>query len=84
MPRLDEQRLEVAQSIQAALAQENLLTPSQARSFVRCLQTTWDVELIRWSDNDSSKQLSSAYNLIHVAGIFRDIEGANSFSAIQC
>ena len=84
MPRLDAQRLEIAQSIQAALAQENLLTPIQARSFVRCLQTTWDVELIRWSDSDSSNQLSSAYNLIHVAGIYRDIEGFHSSNAIKC
>lgn len=84
MPRLDDHRLEVARSIQTALAQENLLTPSQARSFVRCLQTTWDVEIIRWKDQDSSRQLSSAYNLIHVASIFRDVEGGNSFSAVQC
>lgn len=84
MPRLDDQRLEVAKSIQTALAQENLLTPSQARSFVRCLQTAWDVEIIRWEDKDSSVQLSNAYNLMHVAGIFRDIEGNNSFNSIQC
>lgn len=84
MPRLDDQRLEVAKSIQTALARENLLTPSQARSFVRCLQTTWDVEIIRWQDQDSSMQLSNAYNLMHVAGIFRDIEGTNSSSSIQC
>jgi hypothetical protein len=84
MPRLDDQRLEIAKSIQGALARENLLTPSQARSFVRCLQTTWDVEIIRWEEQDSSIQLSSFYNLIHVAGIFRDIEGAKSFNSIQC
>ncbi|WP_292995129.1 DEAD/DEAH box helicase [Nitrosomonas sp.] len=84
MPRLDENRLEVAKSIQVKLAQENLLTPSQARSFVRCLQMTWDVEIIRWEDQDSSMQLSSAYNLIHVAGIFKDVEGVNSFNSVQC
>ena len=84
MPRLDVQRLEVAKAIQLALAKENYLTALQARSFVRCLQMTWDVDTIRWADEDSSVQLSHAYNLIHVAGIFSDIEGVKSFNSIQC
>ena len=84
MSQLDSQRLEVAKSIQTALAQENLLSASQARSFVRCLQMTWDVEVIRWSTQESSIQLSNSYNLIHVAGIFKDIEGTKSTNSIQC
>ena len=84
MPRLDEQRLEIARSVQNALAQENRLTPAQARSFVRCLQKTWEVDIIAWSEQDSSTQLSNATNLLHVAGIFNDIEGEESLNAIRC
>jgi hypothetical protein len=84
MAELNEQRLELAKSIQNALARENFLTSSQARSFVRCLQSSWEVDVIRWSEKDSALQLSSAYNLIHVASIFDDLEGAGSTNSALC
>lgn len=83
MPRLDEQRLDIAKSVSDRLAKEGELTPFQARSFVRCLQTSWEVEVIRWREGESSKLLSYAYNLIHVAEIFREIEGDKSSGAYQ-
>lgn len=83
MPRLDERRLDVARSVSAKLAMEGELTPFQARSFVRCLQTSWEVEVIQWREGESLKLLSHAYNLIHVAEIFREIEGNNSLGAFQ-
>lgn len=83
MQRLDKQRLDVARSVSAKLAKEGELTPFQARSFVRCLQTSWEVEVIQWREGESLKLLSHAYNLIHVAEIFREIEGDNSSDAFQ-
>ncbi|PKG74832.1 DNA helicase [Shewanella sp. GutCb] len=83
MARLNEQRLDIARSVSAKLAKEGELTPFQARSFVRCLQTSWEVDVIQWREGESSKQLSHAYNLIHVAEIFREIEGENSSDAFQ-
>ncbi|HBC3976577.1 TPA: DEAD/DEAH box helicase [Vibrio parahaemolyticus] len=83
MSSLSEQRLIIAKSVSDKLAQEGQLTPFQARSFVRCLQTSWEVDVIQWRDGESSKLLSYTYNLIHVAQIFRDVEGSDSPNAIQ-
>ena len=83
MPRLDEQRLDVARSVTAKLAKEGELTPFQTRSFVRCLQTSWEVEVIQWREGESLRILTEAYNLIHVAEIFSDIEGDDSSAAFQ-
>ena len=43
MAALDEERLVLAEQIWQALAIENALTRPQARAYVRCLQTTWQV-----------------------------------------
>ncbi|EMS7719730.1 DEAD/DEAH box helicase [Vibrio cholerae] len=81
MPNLNEQRLNIAKSVSDRLAQEGSLTPFQARAFVRCLQTSWEVDVIQWREDESSKLLSHAYNLIHVAEIYREIEGYESQGA---
>lgn len=83
MSSLDKQRLDLARSVSAKLAKDGELTPFQARSFVRCLQTSWEVEVIQWREGESLKLLSHAYNLIHVAEIFRELEGENSLDAFR-
>ena len=82
MPPYDAERLEVANEVHASLALENVLTPIQARSFVRSLQTTWQVPTIQWRDNESTIQLNDARRLIHTAEIFRQLEGVTSQNAI--
>ncbi|RXE87260.1 DEAD/DEAH box helicase [Pseudoalteromonas sp. A757] len=83
MPRLDAKRLEVARSVSDKLAKKGELTPFQARSFVRCLQTSWEVEVIKWREGESLKLLNHAYNLLHVADIFREVEGDNSLDSFR-
>lgn len=78
------ERLEVANEVRRSLAVQNTLSAIQARSFVRCLQKTWEVPLIQWSENESSEQLSDARRLIHAAEIYRKIEGNQSAGAIDC
>lgn len=80
----DIERLEVANSIRSLLANKDTLTPVQARSFVRCLQTFWDVPIIMWEDNESFGQLDDARRLIHSAGIFRQVEGSSSPNSLLC
>lgn len=84
MPEFDEERLELANEIRSSLAIENTLSPIQARSFVRCLQKTWEVPTIAWRDVESQKQLIDARRLIHTAKIFREIEGVSSLRSIDC
>ena len=84
MPPHDAERLAVANEVRDALALENVLSPIQARSFVRSLQTTWQVPTIQWGDNDSRFQLNDARRLIHTADIFRQLEGVTSQNAIDC
>jgi hypothetical protein len=84
MPENDAQRLEIAAQIRALLATEDVLLPAQARSFVRCLQTSWDVQTIQWSGGDSVTQLSDAKRLIHAADIYSSIEGWDSENARLC
>lgn len=84
MPPHDDERLEVANAVLTSLAIENTLTPVQARSFVRCLQTSWQVPTIRWGGDESTKQLDDARRLIHSAGIFQQIEGQSSPNASLC
>ena len=80
----NKERLEVADRVKKSLAVADTLTPVQARSFVRCLQTTWQVPTITWGDNESIKQLDDAHRLIHSAGIFQRIEGSTSLKAVRC
>lgn len=84
MAQLDNERLKIAVQVHEILGKENELTASQARLFVRCLQTTWDVPLIRWGEDETRQQLSDARRLLHVAGIFRHIQGRESVKAMDC
>lgn len=84
MARLDDERLRIATQVHQALGKENELTASQARLFVRCLQTTWNVPLIRWGEGESREQLSDARRLLHVAGMFRHLQGRESAQALDC
>lgn len=84
MPRLDAERIKVAEEVRAALAIENRLSRTQARAFVRSLQTSWEVPTIQWDDVESRGQLRDARRLIHAATIFRDVEGPKSAGAIDC
>lgn len=69
MSEFDQQRLDLARTIRGDLAQERILTALQARSFVHCLQTDWNVEAIQWSDYDSDKILQQARHLIRAGRI---------------
>lgn len=84
MPEFDEERLAVADRLRTALATENVLLRPQARAYVRCLQATWQVPEIQWSEQESVHQLGDARRLLHAAHIFRQIEGAASPRAIDC
>lgn len=84
MSRLDIQRVEIAARVHEELGKENDLTAPQARLFVRCLQTAWKVPTIQWGDAESGQQLSDANRLLHVAGVFRQIEGPESTRAFEC
>jgi DEAD/DEAH box helicase len=84
MPEHDAERLAVAAEVRSLLAIEDVLSPAQARSFVRCLQTSWDVQTIQWSGGDSATQLTDAKRLIHAADIFGIVEGWDSDNARQC
>jgi hypothetical protein len=77
MPELDQQRIELARAIQSDLARERTLSPLQARSFVRCLQTDWDVEVIRWTDEDSSVVLQQARHLIRAGKVLSSVDGGS-------
>lgn len=84
MARLDAQRLEIAARVHQELGKENELTASQARLFVRCLQTAWNVPTIKWGEAESVQQLSDARRLLHVAEIFARIDGPDSERAVDC
>jgi hypothetical protein len=84
MPQLDAERREVAESIRRDRGIENALTSAQARLFVRCLQTSWQVPPIAWTQRESQAQLQDALRLMHGAEIYRELEGAESPGAIEC
>lgn len=77
MPEFDQQRLDLARAIQGDLAQEQTLSAIQARSFVRCLQTDWNVETIQWVDRDSDAILQQARHLIRAGKILSTVTGAD-------
>ena len=80
----DRERLEVARQVRNTLAVENTLSAVQARAFVRCLQTIWEVPPIQWSGQESEDQFADARRLLHAAEIYRQIEGKHSAGAIDC
>lgn len=84
MPELDQDRLEIAEQLRRQIAPEDTLTPIQARSFVRGLQTAWDVPAIQWGAAESRSQLYDARRLLDAAAIFRKVEGEASANAILC
>lgn len=84
MPERDQDRLEAAERVRRELGIENQLSRAQAKTYVRCLQATWQVPMIQWSERDSSRQLADARRLLHAAHIFRSIEGPSSLRAIDC
>jgi hypothetical protein len=84
MPPIDDERREVAETVRRGLAIENELTPVQARLFVRCIQTAWQVPPIRWTTQESHSQLDDARRLMHAAEVFRELDGNASTQAIDC
>jgi hypothetical protein len=84
MPARDQERLALAEQVRQALGIENALTRPQARAYVRCLQTTWQVPPIAWADRESAGQLEDARRLLHAAHIFASIEGPEAPRAIDC
>jgi hypothetical protein len=84
MEKHEEERLALADAVRRALAIENELSRPQARAYVRCLQTTWQVPTIAWADRESVRQLEDARRLLHAAHIFISIEGPSSSRAIDC
>lgn len=80
----DDERRAVAEEVRDRLAIENALSRPQARAFVRCLQTTWQVPTIQWLAGESDGQLSDARRLLHAAHIFRTLDGPTSAGAIDC
>jgi hypothetical protein len=84
MPLIDDERREVADSVRRELAIENELTPVQARLFVRCIQTAWQVPPIRWTTLESRTQLDDARRLMHAAEVFREVDGNASSQVIDC
>jgi len=81
---LEADRLAIAESIRRELAVENRLSAPQARSFVRGLQTSWQVPAIFWRPEESDVQLVDARRLLHAASVFRRIEGIRSPGARDC
>lgn len=84
MARLDEQRRELAMNFRFNRATPNELTPSQARLFVRSLQTSWQVPPIAWAARESHEQFDDARRLLHAAGIFRETDGSGSLTSLDC
>ncbi|WP_245418777.1 DEAD/DEAH box helicase [Mesorhizobium sp. WSM3864] len=73
MPEFDQDRLDLARAIQNDLAQERILSALQARSFVRCLQTDWDVETIQWNENESDTILQQSRYLIRAGKVLSTV-----------
>ena len=84
MPELDQDRIAIAEELMRQIAAEDALTPIQARSFVRGLQTSWEVPPIQWNAAESRSQLGDARRLLDASVIFRKVEGEASANAIQC
>lgn len=84
MPELDPQRREVASELRRQIAGENELTAQQARSFVRGLQTGWNVPPIQWSEAESRDQFADARRLIDAASILQTVDGKDSADAKAC
>jgi hypothetical protein len=81
MPQTDTQRIEIANQTRTTFGQDQVLTPLQARAFVRSIQTTWQVETIQWSDANSQEVLKQAQKLVHAGGVLLTVEGGSAREA---
>jgi hypothetical protein len=81
MPETDAQRIEIANQTRTRFGQDQVLTPLQARAFVRAIQTTWQVETIQWSDANSLEVLAQAQKLVHAGGVLLSVEGGSASEA---
>ena len=84
MAAFDAERRELAEQLRRALAIENRLSPDQARAFVRALQVSWRVPPNQWYEREADDLLANARRLMHAADIFRELDGADSGSAMDC
>lgn len=71
MPPHDAERLALANEVRESLALENVLTPIQARSFVRSLQTTWRVPIKVLGISRSSAYQAARCGDLPIIGIGR-------------
>lgn len=81
MPTTDAERIAIATRTKDSIGQNQVLTPRQARAFVRAIQTTWNVDTIHWSPTDSSETLSEAYRLIHAGSVLLTVDGGDQEEA---
>lgn len=79
----NEERLELAKDVLGRMADPALLTPLQARSFVRCLQNTWRVDQIAWGQRDTEQLLADGWRILHAAMVVEEIEGRSNLAAQQ-
>ncbi|RWO75262.1 MAG: DEAD/DEAH box helicase [Mesorhizobium sp.] len=77
----DADRLALSQETRATFAEDQVLTPIQARSFVRSIQTSWQVATLQWTDGDSVETFSQAQRLIHTGMVLQDTEGGSGAEA---
>ena len=84
MPDLDPERRKMINELCREIASENELKATQARAFVRGLQTSWDVPVIRWSTSSSREQYDDARRLLNAASMFQSMDGRNSTKARLC
>ena len=81
---LEEERLQVARRVHEELGRVNALSPAQAKLFVRCLQSSWQVPLNRWSERESREQLADARRLLHAAEVLRELGSETPAASIEC
>ena len=81
MPVTDADRIAIANRTRNVIGQDQVLTPRQARAFVRSIQTTWDVDTIQWSADDSEQTLGEAYRLIHAGSVLESVQGGSLVDA---
>jgi len=84
MPDLDPERKEIAEGLTRQIASENELTASQARAFVRGLQTGWNVPTIQWGKAETRSQYADARRLLNAASILQGVDGRGSPEARLC
>ncbi len=84
MPDLDPERIEIAEALRRQVASENELTASQARAFVRGLQTGWNVPTIQWGEAETREQYTDARRLLNAASILQGVDGRDSSEARLC